>query len=254
MATGACLPSKGFSGDTPNAPDASVLTDLSTVRRAVVIAPHPDDEVLGCGGTIARLADAGVDVHVVIVTRGRPPHFSDTYMDQVMAEADAAHTLLGVRQTHRLDLPAAALDTLPAAAVNACIGACLAAIAPDTLFVPFVGDIHLDHQVVFTSALVWARPRNAAAPTRIFAYETLSETNWHAPGITPAFIPNCFIDISRQIDRKLAAFAAFETQLKAFPDERSIEAIRALAVTRGAAVFCAAAEAFMAVRQIWRDA
>ena len=222
------------------------------VRRAAIIAPHPDDEVLGCGGTIARLADAGAEVHVVIVTRGCPPHFSDAYMDRVMAEADAAHAILGVRRTHRLDLPAAALDSLPVAELNARIGDQLARIAPDTLFVPFIGDIHLDHQAAFTAALVWARPRHRDTPARIFAYETLSETNWHAPGITPAFVPNCFVDISRQIDRKLSAFGAFETQLKVFPDERSIEAIRALAVSRGASVFCEAAEAFMAVRQIWR--
>ncbi|WP_432280304.1 PIG-L deacetylase family protein [Stakelama saccharophila] len=224
------------------------------MRRVAVVAPHPDDEVLGCGGTMARLASAGSEVHVVIATRGRPPRFSDGYMDRVMAEADAAHAMLGATRTHRLDLPAAELDGVPAAEVNAAVGACLDAIAPDTLFLPFVGDIHLDHQICFTAAMVWARPRSAGAPERIFAYETLSETNWAAPGTTPAFLPDSFIDISAQIERKVEAFAAFRSQAKAFPDERSPQAIRALATMRGTTVFCEAAEAFMAVRQIWRAA
>lgn len=218
-----------------------------------MVAPHPDDEVLGCGGTMARLAAAGAEVHVVIATRGAPPRYSADYMDGVMAEARTAHALLGVHETHHLDLPAAELDTIGAAEINGRIGECLAAIEPDTVFVPFVGDIHLDHQIVFTAAMVWARPRHARAPARILAYETLSETNWNAPGVTPAFQPNSFVDISGHLDAKIDAFAAFASQAKPFPDERSPEAIRALATLRGATVFCEAAEAFVAIRQIWRQ-
>lgn len=228
------------------------MTELAAIRRAAVLAPHPDDEVLGCGGTMARLAAAGSEVHVVIATRGRPPCYPEAYMERVMGEARAAHAMLRVHQTHHLDLPAAALDTLPAAEINARLGDCLDAIAPDTLFVPFVGDVHLDHQIVFTSAMVWARPRHAGAPARVLAYETLSETNWYAPGVTPGFQPNLFVDISDHLDQKIDAFAAFESQAKPFPDERSLEAIRALATLRGATVYCAAAEAFVAIREIWR--
>lgn len=228
------------------------MSDLSPAKRVAVVAPHPDDEVLGCGGTMARLAEQGAEVHVVIVTRGQEPAFSKAYMDQVMAEADRAHALLGVKQTHRLDLPAAALDTLPTSRVNARIGECLSEIAPDTLFVPFIGDIHLDHQIVFTSSMVWARPRSASAPARVLAYETLSETNWYAAGTTPAFMPDYFVDIGDHLETKLAAFAKFESQMKDSPDERSLETIRALAVMRGSTVYCPAAEAFMAIRQIWR--
>src|SRR3546814_19643111 len=93
-------------------------------------------------------------------------------MGRVVCDARAAPAVLGVHRTHYLDLPAAALDTLPAAEINARIGDCLDVIAPDTLFVPFVGDIHLDHQIAFTSAMVWARPRHAGAPARVLAYET----------------------------------------------------------------------------------
>lgn len=223
---------------------------LENVRTALVIAPHPDDEVLGAGGTMAKLAAQGAEVHVAIVTRGEPPRFSAEFVENVRQECAAAHRRLGVARTHFLDLPAAELDRVPHAELNQKIGALVSEVAPDTLFVPFVGDIHLDHQMVFTSALVASRPRHAGVPVRILAYETLSETNWWAPGITPPFVPNIFIDIADTLDAKLDAFAEFRSQVKAAPDERSPEIIRALALVRGAAVYRSAAEAFMLVRQV----
>ena len=226
------------------------MRDLSAMGTVAVIAPHPDDEVLGCGGTIARLANEGAAVHVVTVTRGQPPDFGPASVEQVMGEARAAHRLLGVRDSHFLDLPAARLDTVGQAEVNAALGKTLDRLAPDTLFLPFLGDIHHDHQIVFTAAMVWARPRHAGTPARICAYETLSETNWFAPPATPAFLPTLFVDISATLETKLAAFACYGSQMKVFPDERSPEAIRALAQMRGATVYRPAAEAFALIRQI----
>jgi LmbE family N-acetylglucosaminyl deacetylase len=223
---------------------------LENVRTALVIAPHPDDEVLGVGGTMAKLSAAGAAVHVAIVTRGEPPRFTAELTETVRRECAAAHQRLGVARTHFLEFPAAGLDEVAHSDLNRSIGSLVAEVAPDTLFVPFVGDIHLDHQLVFTSALVASRPRHDQVPVRILAYETLSETNWWAPGITPAFVPNVFIDISETLDAKVEAFKAFESQVMAAPDERSPEVIRALALVRGATVYRSAAEAFMLVRQI----
>ena len=226
------------------------MIGLSEVRRVAVIAPHPDDEVLGCGGTIARLADLGISVDVVTVTRGQPPDFDEAGVRAVEIEARAAHALLGVHESHFMALPAARLDTLAQVEVNADLHEVLDTVAPDMLFVPFHGDIHQDHRIVFTAAMVWARPRHAESPTRIWAYETLSETNWFAPGSTPAFLPNCFVDISTTLDRKVASLARFQSQVRSFPDERSIEAVKALATSRGASVFRHAAEAFMVIREV----
>lgn len=223
---------------------------LDQLGRTLVIAPHPDDEVLGCGGTIARIADSGQDVHVAIVTRGYEPAFSSESVEQVRAEMAEAHKILGVSQCHFLDLPAAALDTLPGAELNAAIGGLVAEVAPQTLFLPFVGDIHRDHQLIFTAGLVAARPRNLDAPRRIYAYETLSETNWAAPGVTEAFTPNVFFDVSETIERKVRAFACFESQVKPYPDERSLKTIEALATVRGSTVYLPAAEAFVLLREI----
>ncbi len=115
---------------------------------------------------------------------------------------------------------------------------------------PFVGDLHFDHQLVFEAALVAARPRGADYPCRILAYETVSETNWSAPTLSPAFHPNVFVDITDHIETKLNAFACFQSQCRMPPDERSIEALRALATVRGATVSRHAAEAYMLVREV----
>lgn len=223
---------------------------IHQARRALVVAPHPDDEVLGCGGTIARLADTGCEVDVAIITRGKPPRFDDADAECVRRETEAAHAVLGVKRTHFADFPAAELDRVAHADLNRALVELVGDTAPDTLFLPFIGDIHLDHQLVFTAGLVAARPTGARFPTRIFAYETLSETNWYAAGITPSFCPNVFIDISDYCERKLAAFAAYRSQVRPFPHERSVEALRALALLRGATVQRKAAEAFVLIREV----
>jgi LmbE family N-acetylglucosaminyl deacetylase len=223
---------------------------LETVRTALVVAPHPDDEVLGVGGTIARLAAQGSQVHVAILTRGTSPRFSEDFAESVRREAADAHRLLGVTHTHYCGFPAAELDQVPHADLNGKVSALIEQLSPDTLFIPFLGDVHLDHQLAFTSAMVAARPLGENAPRRILAYETLSETNWFAPGITPMFAPTVFIDIGTTLETKLKAFATYQSQVKAFPHERSEDAIRALAQLRGATVCRMAAEAFMLVRLV----
>ena len=223
---------------------------IDRIERALVIAPHPDDEVLGCGGVLALLADRGVDTHVAIVTEGRPPAYTETHLAQLKKETQAAHAILGTSGLHYLGLPAAALDQVAHAALNHLLASLIAEVRPATVFVPFSGDVHRDHQLVFASALVAVRPAGPAYPIRLLAYETLSETNWNAPGVTPAFVPNVFIDIAAGLDRKLAAFSAYVSQVRTFPSERSIEALTALAKLRGACVHRTAAEAFMLLREV----
>jgi LmbE family N-acetylglucosaminyl deacetylase len=226
------------------------MTFLDRAGRILVIAPHPDDEVLGCGGTIARLSESGHEVHVAIVTSGREPRFTAESITRVRNEAHAAHALLGVAKTHWLGQPAAELDTVPSADLNRALEELIQLVSPDTVFVPFAGDIHLDHQLVFRSSLVAMRPRSASYPARILAYETLSETNWSAPCDTASFIPNVSIDIGATLDRKIAAFRCYESQQVRFPHERSTAALGALATLRGATVHRDAAEAFLLIREV----
>ncbi|BDU75451.1 PIG-L deacetylase family protein [Mesoterricola sediminis] len=216
----------------------------------LVVAPHADDEVLGAGGAMARWAGEGHAVHVVVATRGYPPLFAPEAEARCREEAVQAHRRLGVATTRFLDLPAAGLDTLQHRELNARLLTCLQDLAPDELYLPFVGDLHRDHQLVFLSALVAGRPSGPVYPHRIYAYETLSETNWNAPYLSPAFTPNHFVDIGPTLDAKLEAFALFRSQVKEPPHERSLMALRALAVLRGATVGLPAAEAFVTIRTV----
>lgn len=218
-------------------------------HRVLVLAPHADDEILGVGGTIARHVAAGDSVHVVVATLGQPPLFEPAFIAQTEREVVAAHRQLGVADSIFLRLPSAQLDTVPHHEINEHLTRIVQQLAPDVAYVPFPGDIHLDHQQVFLSALVAMRPTDRFRPHAIYAYETLSETNWSAPYLMPNFQPNVFVDITPHLDAKVAAMEMVTAQIKPFPHCRSAEALRALAALRGSTVGCHAAEAFVLVRQ-----
>ncbi len=220
-------------------------------RRVLVVAPHPDDEILGVGGTIARHVAEGAEVHVAIVTKGYAPDFDDAHVAQVRGEAKEAHALLGTAGLHFLDLPAAALDTVPHREINARLARVMSEVVPDTLYIPFNGDLHRDHLETFLSVLVASRPNRPEAPRAIYAYETLSETNWGAPYLMPSFAPNVYVDITNHLEFKIKAMEVYQSQVKPFPNERSVESLRALAALRGSTVGVRAAEAFVLIRQVY---
>jgi LmbE family N-acetylglucosaminyl deacetylase len=219
-------------------------------KKILVIAPHPDDEILGVGGTIARFAAEKAEVYIAVITKGYPPDYPEKISQIGRREALAAHQILGVKETIFLTFPAARLDTIPHQEVNSQIFELIKKFQPDTLFIPFYGDIHMDHQRVFLSSLVAGRPNNPYAPKAIYTYETLSETNWNAPYLTTNFVPNVFVDISPYLEIKMEAMRMYASQIKTFPNERSEESLRALATLRGSTVNHFAAEAFYLVRQV----
>lgn len=219
------------------------------MTTVLVVAPHPDDEVLGVGGTILRHQSNGDEVHIVICTRGDESRFGADQVRCVQDEAREVHKYLAVAGSHFLDLPAARLDTVPGSDINDALGGVFAQVKPDTVYLPHVGDVHRDHQLIFQAAMVCARPQSDVAPKRILAYETVSETDWYAAPTTPAFAPNVFVDITEFIERKLKACVMYASQIKPAPHQRSIEAIQALSITRGHTVNIHNAEAFMLVRE-----
>lgn len=219
-------------------------------RKVLVIAPHADDEVLGVGGSIARWADEGAEITVAVLTRGYPPDFPEGLEDCIRSEAVQAHALLKINETVYMEFPAAALDTVAHKDLNRELNLLYRRVAPTDLLVPFPGDLHQDHQAAFHSSMVICRPTGGHVPRTVLAYETISETNWNAPLLTPGFLPNTYVDISNYLEIKLQAFRAYASQVFAAPHERSLEAMRALAVMRGATVHLAAAEGFVAIRNI----
>jgi len=216
--------------------------------RILVIAPHPDDEVFGVGGTMAKYAAAGNEVHVLIVTKG-DDLFDPELIRRGREEAVAAHRLLGVAHTHFADLPSIKLDTLPHHLINDRLGRFLDSIGPQILFLPFPGDVNRDHQIVHHSGMVASRPMRTSVQS-IYAYEVLSATNWNSPGLAPAFTPNVFSDIGAFIDLKVSAAKTYASQMMNFPHERSPESILALSRYRGGFVGMEHAEAFMCMRSV----
>lgn len=219
-------------------------------NNILIIAPHPDDEVLGCGGAIQKYSRLGKNLYVLIVTRGTPKLYSNEKIINVRNEALQAHQLLGAKETVFLEFHAPELDITSQAEITGQITEIIRKFEIDTLYIPHRGDIHSDHRVVFNAALVAGRPVPGNTIRNIFAYETLSETEWAAPFGDDAFIPTRFVDVSAYFEKKLEGMSCFKSQLKAFPNSRSLDTIEALAKFRGATIGVERAEAFMTIRTI----
>lgn len=220
------------------------------MMKVLVIAPHPDDEIIGVGGTIAKRAKSGDEVYVCVVTKGGLPLFDPEFIEQGRRECCEADAKLGVKETIFLDFPAVMLETVPRYEFNGKIAELVQRINPDEVYIPHRGDMQIDHQMVVDAAMVAVRPRGKNYPKRVYAYETLSETGWNIPNTMNEFIPTVYEDITDTYDVKLAAMSVFESQLAPFPAARSIGAIEALAKFRGATVSVKAAEAFSLIREV----
>lgn len=217
-----------------------------------MLAPHADDEVLGCGGVIARHVHDGDETAVAILTNaalGAPDKYSPAEIMQLREEARSAHLVMGVHNTLFEDLPAPRLDTVPMFRIVDTITRIIKRQQPHVVYIPHCDDLHLDHWAINRAAQVACRPRSGSTVRRLLAYETPSETEWGNVRPGEAFVPNWFVDISRFLEQKLRAMQCYASQLKSFPDPRSLEGIKALATWRGATAGFEAAESFMLIRE-----
>ncbi len=216
----------------------------------LVIAPHPDDEVLGVGGTIAKHVSQGNDVYVCIVTKGCEPIFQKSQVEQVRTECNEADEFLGVKKTIYMDFPAAMLETIPRYELNNAFIKLIQSVKPDIVYLPHMGDMQLDHKLVVDAAMVALRPKYNHVVKKILSYETMSETGWNVPISSNEFIPIVYVDITEFIEKKMIALDMFKSQVAEYPNTRSIEAVKALAMYRGSMMNMVAAEAFEVIREI----
>lgn len=216
----------------------------------LVIAPHADDEVLGVGATMVKHIYNGDNVYICIVTRGVKPLFDDEYMDKLRNETILAHKILGSVKTYFLEFPSVMLEQVPRYEINNKIFKVVQEVKPDIVYIPHFGDMQKDHQIVAEAAMVAVRPKHDHRIREVYAYETLSETEWSNPHCSNAFMPNVYNDVSNYLDKKIEVFNCFKSQLSDFPNPRSVEAITALAKYRGSTINTMAAEAFMLIRKI----
>jgi LmbE family N-acetylglucosaminyl deacetylase len=221
------------------------------MNKVLVVAPHPDDEVLGCGGVICRHVARGDDVYVVVVSKGAADLFPPALVEQVRQETAAANILIGTKRVFFLDFPAPRLDIVPASSLADALKDLVVQIQPATLYLPHHGDLHGDHKAVYWATLVATRPNGGFFPGRLLCYETPSETEWGAPISCDAFVPTVFVDVSEYLGVKLEAMKCYGSQLAPNPRARSLASIEALAHVRGSTIGVAAAEAFCLVREVF---
>lgn len=224
------------------------------MSKILVIAPHADDEVLGCGAAMAKACSKGDEVYVLICTNasvGAPELFSTDKINKIRNEAITAHRLIGIKETFFLDFPAPALDQFPRYKMSNEISSVIKKIKADTVYIPHRGDCHKDHVIIHDCAMVACRPLANCCVKHLYAYETLSETEWGEPIATNFFVPVKYSTYTiEEFQKKLDAMSCFKSQLYPFPASRSLEAIEALAKYRGCTVSAERAEAFEVLRDI----
>ena len=226
-------------------------------KSILVVAAHPDDEVLGCGGTIARHADAGDLVRVLIVAEGATSRQSQR--DRVEAKdelsslaqaAQAASSILGAVDVELMDLPDNRLDSIDRLDLIKQIEERIARDQPQVVYVHHAGDVNVDHRRLHEAVVTACRPIPGQPVRRLLSFEVASSTEWQPPGSAPTFNPNWFVDITSQWERKCLALEAYASEMRPWPHARSIESLEHLARWRGAQVGVKAAEAFCLLRQI----
>jgi LmbE family N-acetylglucosaminyl deacetylase len=225
------------------------------MKSIIVVAAHPDDEVLGCGGTIAKLADEGAAIHVAFLADGVFSRAGDQTMQQEelyirRAAAEKACHILGVKSVFFGDFPDNRMDTIALLDIINVVEKLIAEYQSDTVFTHHAGDVNIDHCRTHEAVVAACRPQRGHPVKTLLCFEVPSSTEWQLPGSAPVFAPNWFVDISDTLDRKFAALDAYAAELRDWPHPRSRQGVEHLVRWRGATIGVEAAEAFMLGRQL----
>ena len=222
----------------------------------LVIAAHPDDEVLGCGSTTLKRSQSGEAVHIAILGEGitsRYAHPGDAKTAQVSDLHQCsrrAGSLIGAASVRNLSLPDNRFDTVPLLEVVKLIESLIEELQPDTVFTQHGGDLNIDHLVTYRATLTATRPLPGCPVKCVYAYEVASSTEWAFASFEPRFQPQVFVDIAGTLEQKIAAMESYESEARPFPHPRSPEALRAIARRWGSQAGMPAAEVFSLVREL----
>jgi len=225
-------------------------------RPVLVVAAHPDDEILGCGGTAARLVQENREVYFAILGEGiTSRHENREAADPERSSllhrhARAAAATVGVKDVFLYKLPDNRLDTVPLLQVVKMVEDVIEKLKPETIYTHHPGDLNVDHGVIHRAVLTATRPTAGQSVHEIYAFEVPSSTDWAFGSLQPVFRPNVFVDVAATLEAKIAAMACYQTEMREFPHPRSPEALRAVAARWGSVVGCHAAEAFELVRSV----
>lgn len=216
------------------------------MKKILVIAAHPDDELLGCGGTIKKFIKSGCEVITAIVAKGRPAE-----QRRINKFSKLANTQLGIKKVVFLNYPNLKLETYPLHVIVEKLSCLIDGYEPDVVLTHYEGDINRDHQVTFQAVLTATRPLPGTKAVEILCFETVGSTEWGATK-HQSFRPNFFVDITDTIDDKMRALRHYDFEMRPAPHPRSYEGIRHLAGVRGMTIGVRYGEAFEIVRRIWK--
>ncbi|MGB0383245.1 MAG: PIG-L deacetylase family protein [Ardenticatenaceae bacterium] len=220
--------------------------------KVLVVSVHPDDETLGCGGTLLGHQAQGDAVHWLIVTQTYTPQWTEKSIERKAAEVDRVAKAYEMRSVHKLQLPTVRLDTLPQAKLIDGIRQVIDQVRPEVVYLVHDGDVHTDHHAVFTATMsvLKAFYMGKWGVRRILCYETLSSTEAAPPQFHRLFVPTIYHDITPYIEQKIEIMGLYESEVQPDPLPRGPSAIRALARYRGATIGVEYAEAFMLIREV----
>jgi LmbE family N-acetylglucosaminyl deacetylase len=222
--------------------------------RILVVVAHPDDEVLGCGATIARFTQEGHEVFIAILGEGitsryqRREQADPSLIKTLHATSRQVAQLLGVEDLFFYSLPDNRFDTLPLLDLVKIIEELIARLEPEVIYTHHGGDLNIDHMVTHRAVLTATRPVGGCPVRELYAFEVPSSTEWTFGQLQPSFRPNVFMDISDTLEAKMQAMALYESEVRPFPHPSSPDAIRAIARRWGSTAGVEAAEAFELVR------
>ena len=220
--------------------------------RVLAISVHPDDETLGCGGTLLKHKASGESLYWMIVTQVHQPRWSREISERKAAEVQKVSDAYGMEQYFKLGFPTARLDKVSQADLIDRMQDVISDVKPEIVYLVHRGDVHTDHHAVFTATMSVLKPFHMARleVRQVLCYETLSSTNAGASSFNQAFTPNVYSDITPYIQHKTEIMAMYETEAQSDPLPRGTSSIRALARYRGATISVEYAEAFMLIHQI----
>jgi LmbE family N-acetylglucosaminyl deacetylase len=224
-------------------------------QSILILAAHPDDEVLGCGGTIAKFADTGAAIHVAFFADGVFSRLGDqeTQQEELSRRRTAARkacSILGVKSVSFGDFPDNSMDTVPLLRIAQAVETLVAETQPETVLTHHAGDLNIDHRRLHEAVATACRPQQGCPVKTLLSFEVPSSTEWQLPGSAAVFAPNWFVDISATLNRKLDALEVYAAELRAWPHPRSKRGVEHLAHWRGATVGVDAAEAFILGRRL----
>ena len=224
--------------------------------KILIVAAHPDDEVLGCGGTMARLSQQGHEVYIAILGEGiTSRHAQRDAADQrqlsgLHEQARLAAAKVGVKELFLFKLPDNRLDTVPLLEVVKLVENLVEKLKPEAVYTHHPGDLNVDHGVVNRAVMTATRPMAGQCVRDIYTFEVPSSTEWAFQSLQPSFRPNVFMNVSGMVETKIEALACYDSEFRKFPHPRSPEALQAIAARWGSVVGCESAEAFELVRSI----